>query len=67
MIVVLAKRIIYGVLIRETIDFNKACKSDEYLDIKICLCQKLLLVKLVLTCWDKISNTTETSVDDKNV
>ena len=44
--------------------FNKACKIDEYLDIKNCSCKKCLLVKLVL---DKVLNTTETLLVDKNV
>ena len=37
---------------------NKACKIDEYLDIKNCSSEKL--GKLVLTCEDEIFNITET-------
>ena len=29
---------------------NKACKIDEYLDNKNCLCEKRLIGKLVLEC-----------------
>ena len=44
---------------------NKACKIDEYLDIKICSCEKILIRKLVLECEDEILNTTETSPNDE--
>ena len=40
---------------------NNACKIDEYLDTKNCLCKKRLNSKLVLECEDKTFNTTETS------
>ena len=46
-------------------EFNKACKLDEYLDIKNCSCKKCLIGKLVLACEDEILVTTETSYDDK--
>ena len=39
---------------------NKACKIDEYLDIKICSCKKSLISKLVFECEDEIVNTTRT-------
>ena len=38
---------------------DKACKIDEYLDIKNCSCEKQLVSKLVLECEDEILNTTE--------
>ena len=44
---------------------NKACKIDEYLDIKNCSCKKHLIGKLVLACDDEILNKTETSFDNK--
>ena len=44
---------------------NKACKTDEYLDIKNCSREKGLFNKLVLACEDEILNTTETLFDDK--
>ena len=44
---------------------NKACKIDEYLDIKNRSCEKRLFCKLALACKDEILNTTETSLDDK--
>ena len=37
---------------------NKACKIDEYLDIKNCSCERRLISKLVLQCEDEILNTT---------
>ena len=47
---------------------NKACKIDEYLNIKNCPCSKGLFSKLLLlACRDEILNTTETSLDDKKV
>ena len=46
---------------------NKACKIDEYLDIKNCSSKKPLSSKLVLLCEDEILNTTETSLVDKKV
>ena len=46
---------------------NKAYKIDEYLDIKNCSREKLLISKLVLECEDEILNRTETSLDDKKV
>ena len=33
---------------------NKACKIDEYLDIKNCSCEKCLIGKLLLECEDEI-------------
>ena len=47
--------------------YKKACKTDEYLDIKNCPCKKRLFGKLLLACGDEILNTTETSLDDKKV
>ena len=44
---------------------NKACKIDEYLDIKDFSCEKRLFGKLVLACKDEILNTTEISLDNK--
>ena len=38
---------------------NKACKIDEYLDIKIFSCKKRLIGKLVLECEDETLNTAE--------
>ena len=46
---------------------DMTCKIDKYLDIKNCLCKKLLIGKLVLECEDEILNTTEISLDDKKV
>ena len=46
---------------------NKACKIDEYLDIKKCLCKKDLFGKLVSEGKDEILNTTETLLNDKKV
>ena len=46
---------------------NKACKIDEYLDIKNCLCRTPLISKLVLKCENEILNTTETLLDDEKV
>ena len=46
---------------------NKACKIDEYLDIKNCSCEKRLTGKLVLECEDEILNTTEILLNDKKV
>ena len=43
---------------------NKACKIDEYLDNKNCLCEKRLISKLVLVCEDEILGPTEASLDD---
>ena len=46
-------------------EYNKACKIDEYLDIKNSSCRKRLIGKLILECDDKILNATEDSLDDK--
>ena len=46
---------------------NKACKIDEYLDIKNYSSKNPLSSKLVLLCEDEILNTTETSLVDKKV
>ena len=35
-------------------EWNKACKIDEYLDIKNCSCKTCLIAKLVLKCEDEI-------------
>ena len=42
---------------------NKACKIDDYLDIKNCSYEKCLFGKLVLGCEDEI-NTTEIQSKD---
>ena len=39
---------------------NKACKIGEYLDTKICFCEKRLIRKLVLECKYEVLDTTET-------
>ena len=48
---------------------NKACKIDEYLDIKNCSYKKVILFGLfgilILACEDEILTTTETSLVDK--
>ena len=44
---------------------NKACKIDEYLDIKNCSCEKHVIGKLVLEYEDKILSTTETLLNNK--
>ena len=41
---------------------NKACKINENLYIKNCLCGKLLIDKLVSKCEDEILNTTKKSI-----
>ena len=46
---------------------NKACNSDDYLNIKNFSYKKHLFDKLVLGCEDEIVNTCETSVIDKKV
>ena len=38
---------------------NKACKIDEYLDIKNCSCEKRVIDKLVIECEEEILNTNE--------
>ena len=43
---------------------NKACKSDEHLDIENCSCKKDLIGKLVLEWGDRILSTTETLLND---
>ena len=43
---------------------NRACKIDEYLDIKNCLSKKRLFGKLALVCQNGIINTTESSFDN---
>ena len=43
---------------------NRACKVDEYLDIKNSSCGKLLVDKWVLECKDEIINTVETLIDN---
>ena len=42
-------------------------KIDEYLDIKNCFCEKLLIGRLVLEREDEILNTTENLLNDKKV
>ena len=46
---------------------NKACKGDEYLDIKNWSWEKCLIGKQVLEYGDEILNATETSLNDKKV
>ena len=46
---------------------NKACKIDEYLDIKSWSCRKRVIDKLILECEDKNLYTTETLLNDKKV
>ena len=46
---------------------HKACRIDEYLDIKNCSYEKRLIGKLVLECEDEISATIETLLNDKKV
>ena len=47
---------------------NKACKIDEYLNIKKKNCvKKHLFGKSVLACENEILNTTENSLDYENV
>ena len=48
-------------------EFNKACKIDEYLDIKNCSCKRHLNDKLVWGCKDETLNTTETLLKDEKV
>ena len=44
---------------------NKACKIDEYIDIKNCSCEKRLISKLVLEHKVEILNATETLLEKK--
>ena len=46
---------------------DKACKIDEYLDIKNCSCEKYLIGKFVLGWEDETLNKTKTSPDNKNL
>ena len=46
-------------------EYNKECKTDEYIDVKNCSFRKRLIGKLILECEDEILNTTETLVNDK--
>ena len=46
---------------------NKACKIDEYLNIKNFSCKKRLIGKLVLEYEDEILDTTKTLLNDKKV
>ena len=63
---VLIIMIICGILVCDCV-CNKACKIDEYLNINKCPCDKRLFGKLASVCEDEISNTSETSLDDKKV
>ena len=63
MIKVLLKRIICGILVHVIV--NKACKIDEYVDIKNCSCEKRLINKLVSEYKVEILNTTETLLEKK--
>ena len=40
-------------------EYDKACKIDQYLDIKNCSCEKRGVGKLILECEDEILKTTE--------
>ena len=44
---------------------NKACKIDEYLNIRTCSCEKRLIGKSVLECEDEILNIIKTLLNDK--
>ena len=44
---------------------NKACKIDEYLDIKSCSFKKRLICRVALEREEEILNTAETSLDDE--
>ena len=46
---------------------NKACKNDDYVDIKICLCEKRQFDKLILTCEIEMLNTTEILLNYKKI
>ena len=48
-------------------EYNKACKINEYLDIRNCSYEKRLFGKLVLAWEDEILNATETSSSDEKV
>ena len=61
---VLVKMIICRYLASEC---NKACKNDDYVDIKICLCEKRQFDKLILTCEIEMLNTTEILLNYKNI
>ena len=68
MIGALVNMIIFGnILSTCDCEYNKACKIDEYLDIKNCSCKKRLIGELLLTCEAEILNTTEISLDNKKV
>ena len=44
---------------------SKACKSDEFFDIKNCSCEHQI-GKLVLECEDETLNTTRILLNNKN-
>ena len=46
---------------------NKACKNDDYVDIKICLCEKRQFDKLILTFEIEVLNTTEILLNYKKI
>ena len=48
-------------------EYNKACKSDRYLDIKNSSFEERVIGKLVLECEDEILNTTETLLNHKKI
>ena len=48
-------------------EYYKACKIDEYLDIKNCSCEKRIIGKLILKCENEILNTTETTYSKKSI
>ena len=46
---------------------NKACKNDDYVDIKICLSEKRQFDKLILTREIEMLNTTEILLNYKKI
>ena len=64
---VFANMILYRILVNVIVRCNKACKIEEYSDIKNCSYKKHLISKLVLAREEKILNTFEKSLDDKKV
>ena len=46
---------------------NKACKTNDYLDIKNCSSEKRLTGRLLLECEDEVLNTTAALLANKKV
>ena len=46
---------------------NKACKNDDYVDIKICVSEKRQFDKLILTREIEMLNTTEILMNYKKI